>query len=509
MNINNCYQNKVILCLLLIALNVIIRIPSVSHEIGGDTFQLHALANSISQFGEARWWTNWLSIFGMYSYSYASAVPFSLSGISQVVGIDGEISVYVYSLALGLLSCGTAYIMAGTIYNEFLFKYLMSLFYSISAGILLFTSWNASARGVFLVMFPLFIFVLLKKLPSSWKKLVIIILLLIFLRSAHNFFYFTIPLIFVYILIKLITKMNIHPKNMNKKHQDYLYLIVTCVIFVMPFMTKLFITGSKYQGFISILVTTTRYIGPIIVFIIPGFLYLALKNNKTNLEYFILFSSLFFIPIFYSVTYGKFIILPLAIFYISIAVKNMINNEKKSSIYLILIILSLSIFSSFYSNFRTGESEDYFYMSEKTNAAGIWAKENMQENTRIYTTGAEIWRMLAISDGHINFPTLPPLEFTYGFVDNISNSTIQTSPYSTEYYFEGPYVQKPSTSKWGEYQWSSYYEVDNWRVKNLIIRYNIRYIIDDTYSERRPLTESLQEEKSRIFSNGRIQIWEV
>lgn len=509
MNMNNHCQRKVILCLLLIALNIIIRIPSVAHEMGGDTFQLHALANSISQYGEARWWVNWLSVFGMYSYSYASAVPFSLSGISQVMGVEGETSVYIYSLVLGLLSCGTAYIMASTIYNEFLFKYLVSLFYSISSGILLFTSWNASARGVFLVMFPLFIFLLLKELPSLWKKIIIIITLLIFLRSAHNFFYFTIPLIFAYITTKLVSKTNISFKQKIKNYQDYAYIFIVCIVFMIPFMTKLFITGSKYQGFISILVTTTRYIGPIIIFIIPGFLYLALKSNKSNLEYFMLFSTLFFIPIFYSVTYGKFIILPIAIFYISIAVRNMILNKKNFSIYLIIVILSLSCFSSFYSNFRTGSSDDYFYMSEKTNAAGIWVKENMQENTRVYTTGAEIWRMLAISDGHMNFPTLPPLELTYGFVDNITNSTIPTSPYSTEYYFEGPYIQKPGTSKWGEYQWHSYYEINNWRVKKLIELYSLRYIIDDTYSERRPLTESLQREKSRIFNNGRIQIWEV
>lgn len=509
MDMNTHYQRKVILCLLLIALNIVIRIPSVAHEMGGDTFQLHALANSISQYGEARWWVNWLSVFGMYSYSYASAVPFSLSGISQVVGVDGETSVYIYSLALGLLSCGTAYIMAGAIYNEFLFKYLMSLFYSISAGILLFTFWNASARGVFLVMFPLFVFILLKKFPSLWKKSVIMILLLIFLRSAHNFFYFTIPLILVYISIKLVTKANISFKKITRNYQDYLYLFLACIIFMIPFMTKLFITGSKYQGFISILITTTRYVGPIIAFLIPGFLYLALKSNKTNLEYFMLFSTLFFIPIFYSVTYGKFIILPLVMFYITIAVKNMILNKKNFSIYLIIVILSLSCFSSFYSNFRTGSTDDYFYMSEEANAAGLWTKNNMQENTRVYTTGAEVWRMLAISDGHINFPTLPSLELTYGLVDNISDSTIPTSPYSMDYYFEGPYVQKPGTSKWGEFQWYSVYEINNVRVKKFIDRYDIKYIIYDRYSGSSLLIRSLSEEKSLIYHDGRIHIWEI
>ena len=504
------FQKKTLLWLLLIILNIVIRIPSAPHEIGGDTYQLHSLANSITQFGEARWWTDWSSAFGMTSYSYSSAVPFSLSGISQATGIDMEIAVYLYSLSLGLLGAFTAYVMAGAIYNEFLFKYLLSLFYSISSGILAFTSWNASARGLFLVLFPLFIFLLLKK-SSSWKKLLLIILSLIFLRATHNFFYFCIPLILVYVPVELLARKNLFLKNIKfSKYLNSIYLLTTCILFVIPFATKLFLTGEKYQGFISLLITTTRYIGPTIAFSVPGFLYLTLKNEKTKYEYFILFSTLFFIPIFYSAIYGKFITLPLIVFYIAIAVKNITNCRKKiSSILLIILICSLVLFSSFYSHFRTGASDEYFYMSEYTNAAGIWSRNHIIENSHVYTTNVEIGRMAAVSNGHISIPMTPPLTLTYGYVKDVKNTSTKLSPYSMEFYFEGAYIPNPGVLPWGSYKWHSSFGIDDGRVKDFMKKYDIKYVVEDLTYVPTKLTQSLGDKKSLIHDNGRTRIWKM
>lgn len=512
-------RNRALLCLLLIVLNIVIRIPSVSHEIGGDTYQLHTIANSITQFGEARWWINWLSVIGMYTYSYASAVPFCLSGISQITGTDMEITVYLYALSIGLLSAGTAYVMAGAFYNDFVFKYLISLFYSISSGVLTFTSWNASARGLYLVLFPLFIFVLLKKLPSLWKKVCLLVLLFAFLRATHNFCYFTIPLVLVFTSIQLLTKTNISFKNLSLyKYQNYMYLIVTCILFVVPFFTKLFIVGSKYGAVINLLITTTRYLGPIIVFTAPGYIYLCLKNNKTKYENFILISTLFFIPMFYNEIYGKFITLPILVYYIAIAVKNMITvrNTKISkkvplTVLLVLLICSLTTFSSFYSHFRTGSSDSYFTMSEYSNTAGIWSRSHINENSNVYTTNVEITRMAAISNGHINIPLLPILALIYGYVDieDVENTSIKVSPWSKDYYFDGAYSQKSGTLIWGHYDWCSEFRVNDVRVKDMINKYNIKYVVEDITYNPTELTNSLGDEKSLIFSNGRVKIWDL
>ena len=44
---------KIVLFSLLIGLNIILRIPFYPHESGADTFIMHILANSVSQFGHA------------------------------------------------------------------------------------------------------------------------------------------------------------------------------------------------------------------------------------------------------------------------------------------------------------------------------------------------------------------------------------------------------------------------------------------------------------------------
>ncbi|RXA20927.1 hypothetical protein EQO05_04240 [Methanosarcina sp. MSH10X1] len=519
MDVNSNHQKRVLLCLLLIVLNVVIRIPSAPHEIGGDTYQLHTIANSITQFGEPRWWINWLSVIGMYTYSYASAVPFCLSGISQLTGIDMEITIYLYALFTGLLSAGTAYIMASTFYNEFTFKYLVSLFYSISAGVLAFTSWNASARGLFLVLFPLFIFILLKKFSSPWKKLCLIVLLFAFLRATHNFCYFTAPLILVYISIELLGKGNSSFKNSNLyKYQNYLYLLLTCFFFIIPFFTKLFIVGSKYKAVIDLVITTTRYLGPIVIFVIPGFVYLCLKSSKTKYENFILISTLFFIPMFYNEIYGKFITLPILVFYVAIAVKNMtinrnivINKKMALNILLVLLICSLTMFSSFYSHFRTGSSENSFTMSEYTNAAGVWSRYYTNENSHVYTTNAEVTRMAAVSNGHIIVPLLPIVSLIYGYVslEDVENTSIEVSPWSKDYYFDGAYSQKSGTLVWGHYNWNSEFGINDGRVKSMINKYNIKYVVEDKAYSPTKLTSSLNDEKDLIFSNGRVNIWNL
>ena len=77
-------RTKVILFSLLIMLGLIFRYPTTPHEIGWDSFTVHLMANSISEFGYAKWWLHPASVIGWYPYSSVSAVPFLLSGISPV-----------------------------------------------------------------------------------------------------------------------------------------------------------------------------------------------------------------------------------------------------------------------------------------------------------------------------------------------------------------------------------------------------------------------------------------
>ena len=155
-----------ILLACLLALNMILRYPATPHEIGWDTFGIHILANSISEFGWAKWLVHPLSIGGFYPNSYASAVPFLVSGISQCTGIDMEWTVWLSSTLMGFFAIFFAYILAGAIRDEDLFKFLVAFGYSVAPGLLYFSTWQLSTRGLFIVLLPLFIYLLLKTRDS-------------------------------------------------------------------------------------------------------------------------------------------------------------------------------------------------------------------------------------------------------------------------------------------------------------------------------------------------------
>jgi hypothetical protein len=117
---------KFTLFILLILLTLILRYPTTPHEIGWDSFTIHILANSISTFGYANWWVHPLSIIGAFPNSEVSAVPFILSGISQSTNIDMESVILLYCLFLGFFSIFVAYVMAGVIWNNDIFKFLVA-----------------------------------------------------------------------------------------------------------------------------------------------------------------------------------------------------------------------------------------------------------------------------------------------------------------------------------------------------------------------------------------------
>ena len=138
-------RTKAVLMGLLILLAVVFRYPTTPHEIGWDSFAVHLMANSVSEFGYAKWWLHPASIIGSYPYSgSASAVPFLLSGISQCTGMDTEVVILLYSIILGLFSVFAAYLMAGAIWNNDLFKFLTAFIFSASPGVITHSTWSIS-----------------------------------------------------------------------------------------------------------------------------------------------------------------------------------------------------------------------------------------------------------------------------------------------------------------------------------------------------------------------------
>lgn len=498
-------KKKVLLMILLLLLNIIIRIPSIPHEKGYDSFSIHSLANSVSIFGKAQWWINWQSVFGLYPYSYASAVPFTLSGITQTTGIEMEKTILLYCVTTGLLSVFIAYIFAGRIYKEFTFKYLMTLFFSLASGVMLFTTWEVSARGLFIVLFPLYMYILMKD-NIHLKKLLLLPLLFIFIFATHHYAYFLIPPTVMYVVFGKIKTMKL--PRFKETHIKYIIIGTILVLFLVPFFNRSLISsGSRYEWIIDAIKTNVRYIGPEVFFLFGGLAYLINKKKDFE-EYFILSVSLIYIPMFYSHNYGPFLLLLPMVILASIGINNLSNlwiskNKKYLTIYILIIILIFVSFSTYYNHYRTGGTQSHWYMSADTSSAGIWARNNLPENCRGLDSGTmESARFFAVSEGHPIIPTIEPNNLAYGLVDITNITMVRNSPYSTGYYFEGPYVVKEGSTYSGKIEWLRLAATKYNQLKNF------EYYIEDKYSNKR-ISEIVHTGASKIFDSERFAIWEI
>ena len=141
-----------------------------------------------------------LSIFGLYPYSYPSAVPFLLSGISQSTGLSMELTIFLLAIVIGLLGMFGAYLMAKEIKDNPLFVFLVAFTFSTAPALLSATRWATSSRGLFVALLPIFIFCLLRyhKCKKEKKYVILMIILLITLATVHRMALLVIPIFLAY-----------------------------------------------------------------------------------------------------------------------------------------------------------------------------------------------------------------------------------------------------------------------------------------------------------------------
>jgi len=514
-------KNKCILYGLLVILNIIIRIPSTPHETGVDSFLIHTLANSISVFGQANWWINPLSVFGFYPYSYASVVPFSLSGISQSANLDMELTILIFNIIVGTFSVFTMYLLAGAIKDDDLFKFLVAFGFSISQGVLVFTTWNISTRGFFTVFFPLFIYLVLMIRVHKIRALMLVGIISIFLAGVHHFIWFTGTVILAFLVVFVLKpKLNkftryVIPSNAS---MNLVYMALLLLLLLIPFVMRTFFEVSKYTFIIDLIMVSVRKVGFSFIFVFGGIVYLALKNNKSSEEWFLLLIMLFFSPFVYIIKYTIFLIVSIYFLFIGIGLTNIYKLYKPGRKYILNIIivtmLLSTVFSGFYQHWHTGlkEGRSDWYMNEETYAGGLWIKDairqgnNLVGNGGIYNLASR--RMFAVSGGKLAVLTNSGIAaLTYGLFNESYIKVRQISPLSTEFYMGNPYMAVGGRSMEGRINYiSGKDDIDVGNPKRIVDEVNLKYMIEDT-KIRDPIIRSVHERKNNIYDSGNIRIW--
>lgn len=496
----------------LVALNFVIRIPSVPHEIGYDSYTIHILANSVSFFGYAKWWLNTWSVFGLYPNSYASAIPFALSGISQCCGLDIESSIWLFSVCIGLLSIFAVYCLSGMLWDNDVFIFLAAFVYSTSPGILAFSTWDASTRGGFLTVFPIFLY-LLFKFRSSYKYGILALVFTIYLAAVHHLFLILIPIIFIFIFI-FVTYFGVL-NNFNFKYipDNFINIAYMCTFigaFLFPFFIGIFVEWGSYEQLYSILNNFVRYVGIAFFLVIPGFIYLSLKKNKSFNEWFFLLIVLVLTPLLYMETYSHFIMLPFFSLLISVALTNISkikqNKRKVCSALLIIILLSTS-FSAFYQHWRTKSNVGIWYLDDITYSGASWIGNNIDKDNRLIGNDHLLLRKIfAVSEVPSILLEAEDVMLVYGFVNTTDINIIKNSPWKKEFYLNNPYTTNSREVGW-HINYIQDYGINSYWGTTILSKYDFSYVIQDMNKELNQFINSLYESKNVVYDNGGIRVW--
>lgn len=498
--------------------------PSIPHEKGYDSFFIHSLANSISNYGVANWWINWMSAFGLYPYSYASAVPFTLSGISQLTEIRMEISILLFCVFLGLFSIFASYSLATVIYNSFLQRFIFATAFSLSAGMINLTTWEITTRAQIIVFFPLLLYLVFQVIKVKLKFIPLYIITSILLLATHHFIYIMIFYSGLIIICSLIYKFNlranlpqIQKTNLKKINLNYIYIstILLIIISIFLFGSKwgLISSGSRYAWIIDIIIITARNVGVMLPLAFGGLIYIIFKKNKLLEEWAILICLIPTLVFSFNQIYGYLTIYLFAILLAGTGFFNIIKNQKRSKTIIISTIIMFLIlnvaFSAFFNHYRLGMSKgsSEWYMKEETYMTGEWIRDNVGwDKKAIANSIGEGNRLYASYGGQPALYLDDISNYANGFIilneSNIKNNSL----FSQSYYFDGPYVLKSGTTSLGTYGWVSMFPLTSEHVQKFINNNNISYFFEDQYSSN-PLFNSLHENKNAIYSSGRKRIW--
>ncbi|WP_156157472.1 hypothetical protein [Methanosarcina siciliae] len=476
---------------------------------------MHIMINSLTEFGYAKWILHPLSLAGLYPYSYSSSVLFFLSGIQQVAGLEMNTVIFIYTIFLAVFSVFATYLMAGTLIDDDFFKHIVTIIFSTIPAMVTYTTYTIGTRPLLIVLVPFLMYLLLNK-GNHIKQIILIFLLIPFLFITHHLFYFLLPMLVIYILSKICSKLAIYEylvQNASKKYSYLIPILIPIVLFMVfysiPVIFKKFLEeGSRYQFPI---ISYIRYVGPSIIYSIGGLVYLTLKQNKVFNEWILLLSTLSLASFIYVPTYMKWFI---PLFLVPLAGIGIINilkaqNKKYTVILLTIILIVPIIYTGYFQYISKYEENEYYgrYIDGTTYNTGVWMKEftsgNAISNNEVFS-----YRIFAISDTtHFLIP-YTTIDAIYDFVDTNVSSFKRYPLSSDKFWFDG--YEGPD---FGENLWYSLHELER-SPEELEIEYIVEYVkangnvVWNHASFPSKIIERGHSE-SLIYDVGTIKIWNI
>lgn len=502
-------KNKIILIFLLIILNLILRFQAKPNELGIDSFIIHIMVNSLSEYGYAKWVLHPLSFAGLYPYSYSSSVQFLVSGIHQLTALDMNNVLFLYNITLGIFSFFTGYLIALSLIDDDFYKIVVALGFSTVPSIVAYTTYSFGTRPFVIVFIPLLMY-LLFKYKTSYKNILLCSILGLLLFVSHKIISFLFPFIFIFFIFHIF-KTNFIKLDASKRFTEKIYLFIPVLVFFfffsIPFIFKKFLEeGSRYQ---LLIFDYFRYSGPLLAFAFGGIFYLIFKQKKSINEWIFLLSTISLTTFIYEPTYMKWFIPIFIVPMAGFGLMNIIRIQKKPKlIYFAIFVLFISIIFTSYFQFINEYRETPYnkrFIEDETHTTGLWMKNSIEgdaiSNDRIFS-----FRIFSASE-NIHFLTpFSSLDQIYGYL-NSDISLYKRYPLSSEEFwfsgFEGPDE--------GEQLWESIHKLQ--KFPNEL---NIKYVVENMKGNGRVIwhhTNILSKllefayGKTCIYDSGNIRIW--
>lgn len=534
-------KNKIILLFLLVAINITIRYPNIPHAAGADTFLVYGMANSISSEGYAKWVIHPASFFGQYPLSYPSALPFSLSGISQIFGFDVEHAILFFDMILAIFGLFAAYLMAKAMVDDDFFAFIVAFTFSLSPAFINFTYWGASSRNMFIAILPISIYFLFKIKKMLDLKLFIWIIFFVLLVAVHKMFLFLPIIVFIYLFSLLMFKINTHieKRSVSNSHIHFFYisLIILALFFIIQFTefspvgsgkTYNYQTGRFFSGtdtFTIILNMFTDYIGNSGILILIGWIGLykmMIRQNKNFYDVFVVILLMVFSSILLFGMYVSLFMLPIFSILIGISlieIYKIFSNRQKIFCGFLTICLIISIGFSIFM-LKTSEGT---YLSEKEFNTGNFIKYNTN-SAFIANVGVLAGRISAVSLKK----SLPPggntgdLGNPFLLINDIADKNdlkvyrLPISAFSPN--SDSIYVSENIPGAKNDWAKIMLYRYDDNTVKKILTKYELEYSVEEDsmagkffyWSIRNSdFLSSLHKEKNKIYTNSGQTIWKI
>ncbi len=510
-----------VILFLLILVNIALRLPITSHQIGWDSYRTHELSKLISDNKQISYNLNPLSIFGLYPYSYASGIPLILTQLSLITGISIESIIWFFAIFTAIISLLLMISLTKKINNNNLFVFLTIFTFTTSLVFVYLTTWTASTRALFIAVFPLFIYLLIDlKEKFTIKKLILLLAILFLLVTIHHLFIFSIA-IFIAFLITYLFTSKIQKIKTNKKLLliEVVLLILSIALFLIPFFITVFnfnITIQNTSDIYKFILRYARDIGLLGIFWPIGFIYLLFKKIKTFYEWFFIFMMITLIPFLNIVVYIPALAIPIIsilisygiIFIISLFKKRIIQNLALSFLVISTLFVS-ALFQVWHPNIiQDRDNYNTRFMSKQDENLALWLQDktygNVIGNDRILLS-----RIATLYPCKVIGRDIAALSCGY-----LSESDIQTkfkSPLDYTFWSDYPLVLKNEEFRYEvstKMKWFNYYDKE---AAEFLGNYDISYFISnkEIVTGKENLFKSTRNDKNKVYDNGINEVWNL